>query len=78
MSTESGIPDFRSSEGLYSKTLHKHFSPEEMVSHTSGWRKRIEDGGRINIQIWLAHLSCLMAIIDQHWLDYIGSLSQKL
>ena len=47
MSTESGIPDFRSSEGLYSKTLHKHFSPEEMVSHTSGWRKRIEDGGRI-------------------------------
>ena len=34
MSTESGIPDFRSSEGLYSKTLHKHFSPEEMVSHT--------------------------------------------
>ena len=34
MSTESGIPDFRSSEGLYSKTLHKHFSPEEMVSHS--------------------------------------------
>ena len=34
MSTESGIPDFRSSEGLYSKTLHKHFSPAEMVSHS--------------------------------------------
>ena len=34
MSTESGIPDFRSSEGLYSKTLHKHFSPEAMVSHS--------------------------------------------
>ena len=34
VSTESGIPDFRSSEGLYSKTLHKHFSPEEMVSHS--------------------------------------------
>ena len=34
MSTESGIPDFRSSEGLYSKTLHKHFSPEEMVSNS--------------------------------------------
>ena len=34
MSTESGIPDFRSSEGLYSKTLHKHFSPEEVVYHS--------------------------------------------
>lgn len=34
VSTASGIPDFRSSDGLYSKKLMKHFSPEEAVSHS--------------------------------------------
>ena len=34
VSTASNIPDFRSSDGLYSKNLKKHFSPEEAVSHT--------------------------------------------
>ena len=34
VSTASGIPDFRSSDGLYSKKLNKNFSPEEAVSHT--------------------------------------------
>ena len=34
MSTESGIPDFRSAEGIYHQKLHRHFSPEEMVSHS--------------------------------------------
>lgn len=34
VSTASGIPDFRSSDGLYSKKLNKQFSPEEAVSHT--------------------------------------------
>ena len=34
VSTESDIPDFRSSDGLFSKKLNKHFSPEELVSHT--------------------------------------------
>ena len=34
ISTASGIPDFRSSEGLYSKRINKHFSPEQAVSHT--------------------------------------------
>ena len=34
MSTESGIPDFRSSKGLYNQKLNRHFSPEEMVSHS--------------------------------------------
>lgn len=34
MSTESGIPDFRSADGIYSQKLDKRFSPEEMVSHT--------------------------------------------
>jgi len=34
VSTASGIPDFRSSDGLYSKKLSKHFTPEEAVSHT--------------------------------------------
>lgn len=34
VSTESDIPDFRSSDGLFSKKLNKHFSPERLVSHT--------------------------------------------
>lgn len=34
VSTASGIPDFRSSDGLYSKKLSEHFSPEEAVSHS--------------------------------------------
>lgn len=34
VSTASNIPDFRSSNGLYSKKLDKNFSPEEAVSHT--------------------------------------------
>ena len=34
VSTESGIPDFRSATGLYSWRLSAHVSPEELVSHT--------------------------------------------
>lgn len=34
MSTESGIPDFRSADGIYNQKLERKFSPEEMVSHT--------------------------------------------
>ena len=34
VSTESGIPDFRSADGLYSIKLDRHFSPEQLVSHT--------------------------------------------
>lgn len=34
VSTESDIPDFRSSDGLFSKKLNKHFSLEQLVSHT--------------------------------------------
>ena len=34
MSTESGIPDFRSTGGIYSETLHQEFSPEQMASHS--------------------------------------------
>lgn len=34
MSTESGIPDFRSADGLYNQKLHRHFRPEEMASHS--------------------------------------------
>ncbi len=33
MSTESGIPDFRSADGIYNQKLNKTFSPEEMASH---------------------------------------------
>ena len=34
VSTESNIPDFRSSNGVYSVTLGRHFSAEQLVSHT--------------------------------------------
>lgn len=34
ISTSSGIPDFRSSNGLYSKKLNLNFTPEQAVSHT--------------------------------------------
>lgn len=34
VSTESGIPDFRSANGIYSLKLDRNFSPEELVSHT--------------------------------------------
>ena len=34
MSTESGIPDFRSAGGIYSETLHQEFTPEQMASHS--------------------------------------------
>ena len=31
MSTESGVPDFRSANGIYSQRLHQEFRPEEMA-----------------------------------------------
>lgn len=34
ISTASGIPDFRSSNGLYSKKLNRSFTPEQAVSHS--------------------------------------------
>lgn len=34
VSTESGIPDFRSSEGLYMRETGYHVSPEELISHS--------------------------------------------
>lgn len=34
VSTASGIPDFRSSDGLWNQKLNKHFTPEQLVSHT--------------------------------------------
>lgn len=34
VSTESGIPDFRSSEGLYVRETGYQVSPEELISHT--------------------------------------------
>lgn len=34
VSTESNIPDFRSSSGLFSEKLNKNFTPEQLVSHT--------------------------------------------
>lgn len=34
VSTESNIPDFRSSNGVYSVTLGRHFTAEQLVSHT--------------------------------------------
>ena len=34
VSTESGIPDFRSANGLYNQNLGREVSPEEMISHS--------------------------------------------
>lgn len=34
VSTASNIPDFRSSNGLFSKKLNQSFTPEQLVSHT--------------------------------------------
>ena len=34
VSTASNIPDFRSSNGLFSQKLNQHFTPEQLVSHT--------------------------------------------
>lgn len=34
VSTSSGVPDFRSSDGLYSKKLGRNFTPEQAVSHS--------------------------------------------
>lgn len=34
ISTASGIPDFRSAEGIYNQTKSSLFSPEEIVSHS--------------------------------------------
>ena len=35
VSTESGIPDFRSAQGLWNEKLKIEFTPEQLVSHTS-------------------------------------------
>ncbi len=34
VSTESGIPDFRSAGGIYNQRLNKNFRPEEMASYS--------------------------------------------
>ena len=34
VSTESNIPDFRSSDGVYSLKLGRHFTAEQLVSRT--------------------------------------------
>lgn len=34
VSTESGIPDFRSGDGLYSRSTGTRFAPEEVLSHS--------------------------------------------
>lgn len=34
VSTESGIPDFRSAQGLWNEKLQMNFAPEQLVSHT--------------------------------------------
>ncbi|WP_418223130.1 NAD-dependent protein deacylase [Clostridium isatidis] len=38
VSTESGIPDFRSAKGIFNEKLNKNFSPEEIVSHSFFYR----------------------------------------
>lgn len=38
VSTESNIPDFRSSNGIFNENLNKSFTPEEVVSYTFFYR----------------------------------------
>lgn len=42
VSTESNIPDFRSAEGIFNIKLNRHFTPEQLVSHTM-YKKYPED-----------------------------------
>ena len=42
VSTESNIPDFRSSDGIYSVELGRHFTAEQLVSHTMFKRYPLE------------------------------------
>ena len=42
VSTESGIPDFRSANGIYNQDLGRTVSPEEMISH-SFYMRHTED-----------------------------------
>ena len=34
ISVPSGIPDFRSAQGIYSQQTHAHYRPEDMISHS--------------------------------------------
>ena len=34
LSTNSGIPDFRSASGIYNQKLNSRFTPEEIISHS--------------------------------------------
>lgn len=34
VSTESNIPDFRSANGVFNIELNRHFTPEQLISHT--------------------------------------------
>jgi len=43
VSTESGIPDFRSVDGLYS--LHYDVPPETILSHTFFMKKPLKQSG---------------------------------
>ena len=40
MSTESGIPDFRSAGGIYSETLHREFAPAHPAEFFDFYRRR--------------------------------------
>ena len=40
MSTESGVPDFRSANGIYSQRLHQEFRPEDKNIVRAGFRKQ--------------------------------------
>lgn len=42
VSTESGIPDFRGANGLYSKKYNQRYSPEQIISHSFYLRHKEE------------------------------------
>ena len=42
VSTESNIPDFRSSDGVYSVQVGRHLTAEQLVSHTMFARRKTD------------------------------------
>ena len=52
VSTDSGIPDFRSQDGLYH--LKYKYPPEEIVSHHC-FQQKPEPIMKVHLQLWCVH-----------------------
>ena len=67
VSTESNIPDFRSSDGVYSVTLGRHFTAEQLVSHTMFERyPDAKPNAAHRYLAWLEETGKLRAVVTQN------------